>query len=103
MNEQIVQFAALLCSHCTVTFDVAKEVAIDVLVDIEMPLATRSVTANALNVREQPGVDKNGNPVGKIVSSLTHGQEVEEWCNRDGWSFVVWDDNGGWCSSEYID
>lgn len=100
MNDQVVHLAALLCSHCTVTFDVAKEIAVDVLVDIEAPL--RTVTADALNVREQPGVDENDNPVGKIVNSLPRGQVVEEWCNRDGWSFVIWDENGGWCSNSYL-
>ncbi|GAG29246.1 unnamed protein product, partial [marine sediment metagenome] len=73
---------------------------IDTLVDVELPL--RTVTASALNVREQPGVDENGDPIGKIVASIAHGQEVEVWCDRDGWSFVVWDEHGGWCSNKYL-
>jgi len=100
VNDQVLHFAALLCSHKPeVTFAEAQETAIDVLVDVEIPLAIRTVMADALNVREFPSLS----PEVKITHSIASGQVVEVWCDRDdGWSFVVWDDNGGWCSTEYL-
>jgi len=104
VNDHVVHFAALLCCHCPdVTFAEALEVAVSVLVDIEIPLGTGAVAADALNVRDRPGVDGQGNPLGTSVSVLTAGNEVEMWCIRaDGWALVVWDGDGGWCSSEYL-
>ena len=96
-DSAIIHLAALLCSHSALTFAVAKEIAIDVLVDVEIPLAIRSVMIEALNVREADS------PEAKIIHSIARGQVVEEWCRRDnGWSFVVWGQDGGWCSTQYL-
>ena len=103
-DDSITRFAALLCSHCpAVTFAEAVEVVISVKVDIELPLFARTVSADELNVRDQPGVNEQGNPKGDIVAVLGVGDVVDVWCTRpDDWVLAVWGSNGGWCNSRYL-
>jgi len=99
--RMVRQTAALICCHAAsrgVVIDpaLAKEIALDVHVSIEVPLGYRCVT-EVLNVRAGPSADH------ERLFQIPEGQRVELWCDaQEGWGFVMWDGGEGWVSLDYL-
>jgi len=103
MNMRMVrQTAALICCHAIAPYGViitpamAKEIALDVHVDITAPLGHQCVNTEMLNVRAGPGADY------ERLYQIPEGQQVEVWGRLDDWCFVMWDGGEGWVSADYL-
>lgn len=103
--KMVRQTVALICCHAAsrgvvIEPALAKEIALDVHVDIEVPLGHQCVSTEVLNVRAGPSKDT------ELLHQIQEGQRVEVWgrivVGEGTWCFVLWDDGEGWVSADYL-
>lgn len=104
--RMVRQTAALICCHAAsrgivIEPALAREIALDVHVDIEVPLGYQYVNTEVLNIRAGPSEEA------ELLFQIQEGQRVEVWGRFDMldegvWCFVMWDDGEGWVSADYL-